>query len=171
MICNQGGVTSANGSDHADQRVHFTAGSEIGSVNYQRFLSAVAMLLARRSLGKFSSASLSRRSLSNRASAVLGALDIPTTPTELPGVYDGEWKGSGEVFQSVCPATGEVLANVKSVRAISPRPARVYPSAYPLTPSPRDPNRHPPRSSMARWIGREKHTYISGVYLLPGEER
>ncbi|KAH9996296.1 Aldehyde/histidinol dehydrogenase [Russula vinacea] len=42
------------------------------------------------------------------------ALDIPTTPIDLPGVYDGEWKGSGEVFQSVCPATGEVLANVKS---------------------------------------------------------
>lgn len=46
---------------------------------------------------------------------MLSALDIPTTPTELPGVYDGEWKGSGEVFQSVCPATGEVLAHVKSV--------------------------------------------------------
>jgi aldehyde dehydrogenase family 7 member A1 len=46
---------------------------------------------------------------------VLSALDIPTTPTELPGVYDGEWKGSGEAFQSVCPATGEVLAHVKSV--------------------------------------------------------
>lgn len=74
------------------------------------------MFLARRSLGKFSTAPLSRRFLSNRASAVLGVLDIPTTPTELPGVYDGEWKGSGEVFQSVCPATGEVLANVKSVR-------------------------------------------------------
>lgn len=46
---------------------------------------------------------------------MLSALDIPTTPSELPGVYDGEWKGSGEVFQSVCPATGEVLAHVKSV--------------------------------------------------------
>jgi len=102
-------------------------------VNYQRFLSAVAMLLARRSLGKFSTASLSRRSLSNRASAVLGALDIPTTPTELPGVYDGEWKGSGEVFQSVCPATGEVLANVKSVRTYyhAPRVRRViHPSIH-----------------------------------------
>ena len=56
---------------------------------------------------------------------MLGALDIPTTPTDLPGVYDGEWKGSGDVFQSVCPATGEVLANVKSVResllAVFPR--------------------------------------------------
>jgi aldehyde dehydrogenase family 7 member A1 len=72
------------------------------------------MLLARRTLGKFSASPLSRR-LSSRASAVLSALDIPTTPTELPGVYDGEWKGSGEAFQSVCPATGEVLAHVKSV--------------------------------------------------------
>ena len=47
---------------------------------------------------------------------MLGALDIPTTPTELPGVYDGEWKGSGDILQSVCPTTGEVLAHVKSVR-------------------------------------------------------
>ncbi|KAI0299436.1 NAD-aldehyde dehydrogenase [Multifurca ochricompacta] len=73
------------------------------------------MLLARRTfaLGTFSVTQLSRR-LSSRASAVLGALDIPTTLTELPGVYDGDWKGSGEVFQSICPTTGEVLANVKS---------------------------------------------------------
>ena len=47
---------------------------------------------------------------------MLGALDIPTTPTELPGVYDGEWKGSGDILRSVCPTTGEVLAHVKSVR-------------------------------------------------------
>jgi aldehyde dehydrogenase family 7 member A1 len=46
---------------------------------------------------------------------VLSALEIPTSLIELPGVYDGEWKGSGEVFQSVCPATGEVLAHVQSV--------------------------------------------------------
>ena len=72
------------------------------------------MLIVQRTLGKFSTSPLSRR-LSSRASAVLSALDIPTTPAELPGVYDGEWKGSGEVFQSVCPATGEVLAHVKSV--------------------------------------------------------
>jgi aldehyde dehydrogenase family 7 member A1 len=78
------------------------------------------MLLARRSLRKFPAALLSRRRLlSSRASAVLDALDIPTTPTELSGVYDGEWKGSGDVFQSVCPATGEVLANVKSVRNLA----------------------------------------------------
>jgi hypothetical protein len=74
-----------------------------------------AMLLVRRTLGKFSAPPPLSRRLSSRASAVLSALEIPTTPIELPGVYDGEWKGSGEVFQSVCPATGEVLANVNSV--------------------------------------------------------
>ena len=45
---------------------------------------------------------------------MLSALDI-RTETELPGVYDGEWTGSGEFFESVCPTTGEVLARVKSV--------------------------------------------------------
>ncbi|KAA1478507.1 NAD-aldehyde dehydrogenase [Dentipellis sp. KUC8613] len=53
-------------------------------------------------------------SLSTRASAVLSALDIPTDPIELDGVYDGEWKGSGDILESICPATGEVLARVKS---------------------------------------------------------
>ncbi|KAI9513438.1 NAD-aldehyde dehydrogenase [Russula earlei] len=77
------------------------------------------MWLARRTLAKLSTPPSSRpsrhhRLLSSRASAVLSALDIPTTPTELPGVYDGEWKGSGDLLQSVCPATGEVLADVKS---------------------------------------------------------
>jgi aldehyde dehydrogenase family 7 protein A1 len=59
---------------------------------------------------------LAQRALSSRATAVLSALDIPTgDATELPGVYDGTWGGSGEVFESRCPATGEVLARVKSV--------------------------------------------------------
>jgi hypothetical protein len=74
------------------------------------------MLLARRTLRPLSTVPLSRRcGLSSRASAVLSSLDIPTTPTELPGVYDGEWKGSGDSFQSICPTTGEILAHVKSV--------------------------------------------------------
>ena len=75
------------------------------------------MFLARRSLGIANTTPLTRR-LSSRASSVLGALDIPTTPTELPGVYDGEWKGSGDILRSVCPTTGEVLAHVKSVRFV-----------------------------------------------------
>ncbi|CDO74597.1 hypothetical protein BN946_scf184586.g2 [Trametes cinnabarina] len=49
------------------------------------------------------------RSLSSRASTVLSALDLHSG-RELAGVYDGEWSGSGEVLQSVCPTTGEVLA-------------------------------------------------------------
>ncbi|TFY73094.1 hypothetical protein EWM64_g10918 [Hericium alpestre] len=54
------------------------------------------------------------RALSRRASGVLSALDISTEPVELDGVYDGEWKGSGGVLESVCPTTGEVLARVKT---------------------------------------------------------
>lgn len=54
------------------------------------------------------------RLLSTRASRILSSLDISTTSTEVPGVYDGEWKGSGEILTSVCPTTGEVLARVKS---------------------------------------------------------
>ncbi|KJA17793.1 hypothetical protein HYPSUDRAFT_45979 [Hypholoma sublateritium FD-334 SS-4] len=53
------------------------------------------------------------RLLSTRASNFLSALGLPTTG-EISGVYDGEWKGSGEVMLSVCPTTGEELARVKS---------------------------------------------------------
>jgi aldehyde dehydrogenase family 7 protein A1 len=55
------------------------------------------------------------RSLSTRASAILSSLDIPVGAAELPGVYDGQWSGSGDVLESVCPTTGEVLARVRSV--------------------------------------------------------
>lgn len=61
------------------------------------------------------SGSGSLRNLSTRASAILGALDIPFK-TDVPGVYDGRWGGSGDIFESVCPTTGEVLARVQSVR-------------------------------------------------------
>ncbi|KAI6126866.1 NAD-aldehyde dehydrogenase [Pisolithus sp. B1] len=53
------------------------------------------------------------RGLSGRASNILSALDIPNSH-EIPGVYDGGWKGSGETLESVCPTTGEVLARVRS---------------------------------------------------------
>ena len=56
----------------------------------------------------------SRRALGTRASTILQALDIPANE-ELPGVYDGSWKGSGDVLESVCPTTGEVIAKVRSV--------------------------------------------------------
>lgn len=71
-------------------------------------------MIARRSVSR-SVSSLSRlagsRALSTRATAVLSALDI-SPEKELPGVYDGTWTGSGEVLESVCPTTGEVLARV-----------------------------------------------------------
>lgn len=57
--------------------------------------------------------SLARRNLSNRASTILSSLDILSSK-ELPGVYDGEWKGTGNVSESVCPTTGEVLARIQS---------------------------------------------------------
>ncbi|KAH9834383.1 NAD-aldehyde dehydrogenase [Rhodofomes roseus] len=51
--------------------------------------------------------------LSTRASTILSAVGIPAE-SELPGVYHGEWVGSGDVLESVCPTTGEVLARVRS---------------------------------------------------------
>ena len=53
------------------------------------------------------------RALSTRASEVLSRLSINST-TELSGVYDGQWRGSGDVQESVCPTTGEVLARVRT---------------------------------------------------------
>lgn len=56
------------------------------------------------------------RPLSTRAHAVLSALNIPVDNTALiPGVFDGQWKGSGEELVSKCPATGEILARVRGV--------------------------------------------------------
>ncbi|KZT08183.1 NAD-aldehyde dehydrogenase [Laetiporus sulphureus 93-53] len=53
------------------------------------------------------------RGLSTRASTILSALDIPAEK-DLPGVYDGAWTGTGDILESVCPTTGEVLARVHS---------------------------------------------------------
>ena len=55
------------------------------------------------------------RHLSTRAATVLNALDLPTN-AEIPGVYDGTWGGSGDLLESKCPTTGEVLGRVKTVR-------------------------------------------------------
>lgn len=72
------------------------------------------------STARFSSSSTGRRHLtrllSTRASTVLNALDLSASDSgTIPGVYDGHWTGSGEVLESVCPATGEVLARVQGV--------------------------------------------------------
>lgn len=53
------------------------------------------------------------RGLSSRASTILSSLDISTTD-EVSGVYDGQWRGSGEIITSRCPTTGETLARVKT---------------------------------------------------------
>lgn len=55
------------------------------------------------------------RHLTTRAAAILNALDLPTN-AEIPGVYDGAWGGSGDLLESKCPTTGEVLGQVKTVR-------------------------------------------------------
>jgi aldehyde dehydrogenase family 7 member A1 len=58
-----------------------------------------------------------RRALSTRAKSVLEALDFPKSEgSEIPGVYNGVWGGNGDISESVCPATGEVLARVRTVR-------------------------------------------------------
>jgi aldehyde dehydrogenase family 7 protein A1 len=56
---------------------------------------------------------LATRGLSHRASNILSSLGISSTD-DIPGVYDGQWRGSGDILTSVCPTTGEVLARVRS---------------------------------------------------------
>ena len=73
-------------------------------------------MISRSAAAKARSVHVLSRALSSRAATVLNALDIPTAK-EVPGVYDGTWTGSGEVLESVCPTTGEVLARVQAVRA------------------------------------------------------
>ncbi|KIY68485.1 NAD-aldehyde dehydrogenase [Cylindrobasidium torrendii FP15055 ss-10] len=53
------------------------------------------------------------RALSTRAASVLDKLDIDYNG-EVAGVYDGQWKGSGDIMTSVCPSTGEVLARIRT---------------------------------------------------------
>ncbi|KZT43445.1 NAD-aldehyde dehydrogenase [Sistotremastrum suecicum HHB10207 ss-3] len=53
------------------------------------------------------------RSLSSRASAILRPLDIPLSG-EIAGAYDGSWKGSGDILESVCPSTGEIIARIRT---------------------------------------------------------
>lgn len=112
------------------------------------------MILSRRVLLR--AALGSTRSLSSRAANVLSALEIPTT-ADVCGVYDGEWKGSGDLVSSVCPTTGEVLARVKTVSTTTP--ADLYP-AQP-GPRPRRRNSTPPSPRPVR------HMYFSEVRTVP----
>ncbi|KAG6895012.1 hypothetical protein C0992_003529 [Termitomyces sp. T32_za158] len=70
------------------------------------------MFLANRALCRAARVNFTR-SLSTRAAAILSALDLATTE-EIAGVYDGQWRGSGDIFSSTCPTTGENLARVRS---------------------------------------------------------
>lgn len=70
------------------------------------------MILANRTLCRAARVHCSR-TLSTRAAAILSSLDLATTE-EIAGVYDGQWRGSGDIFTSLCPTTGETLARVRS---------------------------------------------------------
>lgn len=72
----------------------------------------IIMFLIKRTVSSFGSAYLTRQ-LSTRATPILSSLGISTT-NEISGVYDGRWRGSGDVISSVCPTTGEILARVKT---------------------------------------------------------
>jgi aldehyde dehydrogenase family 7 protein A1 len=114
----------------------------------------------------------SRRYLSSRATRVLSALNLPGPETPLSGVYDGQWKGSGEEMVSKCPATGEVIGRIRSVsdNSILRTPHRVIHVATPMRfivthfPTPwagRDPcSSHPftARSGEITPVGPEKAT-------------
>ena len=135
------------------------------------------LMLARNRAGTLQGALLAaaaRRQLSSRASAVLSALDIPTTGQELDGVYDGEWKGSGKVLESVCPTTGEVLARVKSVRAPHDdgrRGCRIYVDGVLTVRIASRRGRLRRKSCTTRWARRVRRTHTSGTSPLPSEAR
>jgi len=83
----------------------------------QPLLELEIMLLRRipRALGRLGC--VTRRHLSSRAQRVLSAVDLPIDEQPIPGVFDGEWYGRGEILESQCPATGEVIGRVRSVSA------------------------------------------------------
>jgi aldehyde dehydrogenase family 7 protein A1 len=56
---------------------------------------------------------VARRTVSTRASTILSALGL-NSDGEIHGVYDGRWRGSGEIMVSMCPTTGEELARVRT---------------------------------------------------------
>lgn len=71
------------------------------------------MLFTARQIIKAQKHVSSTRALSTRASGVLSSLGI-NPEGEIHGVYDGQWRGSGELIASKCPTTGEELARVRT---------------------------------------------------------
>ncbi|GAA5882085.1 hypothetical protein JCM1840_007547 [Sporobolomyces johnsonii] len=59
-------------------------------------------------------APLASRSLSTRAASVLSSLQLSTSGSPIPGVFNSRWTGSGPLQQSNNPATGEVLGQVQT---------------------------------------------------------
>lgn len=66
---------------------------------------ALTMIIAKRAYIQARTCTRLKRSLSSRASGILSAFNILANK-EVDGVYDGQWKGSGEVVESKCPTTG-----------------------------------------------------------------
>ncbi|KZT54483.1 putative aldehyde dehydrogenase family 7 member A1 [Calocera cornea HHB12733] len=60
-----------------------------------------------------------KRLLSTRVEKVLSTVGLPTEGEVVKGVYmgAGTWGGSGEIIESICPSTGEVLAKVATATA------------------------------------------------------
>jgi aldehyde dehydrogenase family 7 member A1 len=52
-----------------------------------------------------------KRAISTQARGILDALDLSTTELN-QGVFDGEFKGSGDIIDSINPSTGEILGRV-----------------------------------------------------------
>lgn len=73
------------------------------------------MLLRIRPRGHPFDSFLFTRQLSSRAQRVLSALNLPTDDQPIAGVFDGQWSGTGDVLESRCPATGEIIGRVRGV--------------------------------------------------------
>ncbi|KAF9445041.1 NAD-aldehyde dehydrogenase [Macrolepiota fuliginosa MF-IS2] len=71
------------------------------------------MLFTARQVIRTQSYISANRALSTRASNILSALGI-SPEGEIHGVYDGQWRGSGEIMTSTCPTTGEELARIRT---------------------------------------------------------
>ncbi|GJJ14509.1 hypothetical protein Clacol_008773 [Clathrus columnatus] len=106
------------------------------------------------------------RRLSSRARNVLSSLDFSEKQSDtIPGVYDGEWRGSGEIFESVCPSTREVIGRIRSgtpdeLQATLSKTREAY-RKFRLLPPPR-------RGEIVRQIRNALSSKVCGVF--PREE-
>jgi aldehyde dehydrogenase family 7 protein A1 len=80
------------------------------------------MLAATRNAVKIQGRASVTRAVSTRASKILSSLGI-SSEGEVHGVYDGQWRGSGEIMVSTCPTTGEELAHIRTASGAELREA------------------------------------------------